>query len=110
MALLRLRAMVDSMRGRFGLARHVTKAHPERAQRLQHLMRPEIDLAEMRFYAPPDKLRRVAALARDLLCRTAPRRRRLVPARLLAALAGKGQFFTLLSRRRVSSSGRRTTS
>eukprot|EP00873_Tetraselmis_striata_P026597 jgi/Tetstr1/446861/TSEL_034339.t1 len=40
----------------------------ELTKRLQHLGL-EIDLTAMRFYAPPDKFRQMAALARDILCR-----------------------------------------
>eukprot|EP00873_Tetraselmis_striata_P023092 jgi/Tetstr1/443356/TSEL_031371.t1 len=86
--------MVDRLSGRMGLARHPTKAHPEPTQRLSHLGLG-IDLTEMlRFYAPPDKLRRMAALARDLLCRTSRCRRR-VHARPLTTLVGKRQFMYL---------------
>eukprot|EP00873_Tetraselmis_striata_P006130 jgi/Tetstr1/426394/TSEL_016705.t1 len=90
---LRLRAEVERLWGRLGLARHPTKAHPEPTQQLQHLGM-DLDLVTMQFRAPAAKLRRLSNLARDLLC-IAARRRRHAPAKLLASLAGQGQFLYL---------------
>eukprot|EP00873_Tetraselmis_striata_P013198 jgi/Tetstr1/433462/TSEL_022734.t1 len=90
---LRLRAEVERVWGRMGLAKHPTKAHPEPTQQLQHLGL-DLDLVTMQFRAPAAKLRRLSNLARDLMC-IAARRRRHVPAKLLAYLAGQGQFLYL---------------
>eukprot|EP00873_Tetraselmis_striata_P028309 jgi/Tetstr1/448573/TSEL_035822.t1 len=93
MLALRLRAEVERLWGRLGLAKHPTKAHPEPTQQLQHLGM-DLDLVTMQFRAPSAKLRRLSNLARDLLC-IAARRRRHAPAKLLASLAGQGQFLYL---------------
>eukprot|EP00873_Tetraselmis_striata_P017957 jgi/Tetstr1/438221/TSEL_002876.t1 len=90
---LRLRAEVERVWGRLGLAKHPTKAHPEPTQQLQHLGL-DLDLVAMQFRAPAAKLRRLSNLARDLMC-IAARRRRHAPAKLLASLAGQGQFLYL---------------
>eukprot|EP00873_Tetraselmis_striata_P026254 jgi/Tetstr1/446518/TSEL_034044.t1 len=90
---LRLRAEVERVWGRLGLAKHPTKAHPEPTQQLQHLGL-DLDLVTMQFRAPAAKLRRLSNMARDLLC-IAARRRRHAPAKLLASLAGQGQFLYL---------------
>eukprot|EP00873_Tetraselmis_striata_P018336 jgi/Tetstr1/438600/TSEL_027151.t1 len=90
---LRLRAEVERLWGRLGLAKHPTKAHPEPTQQLQHLGM-DLDLVTMQFRAPAAKVRRLSNLARDLLC-IAARRRRHAPAKLLASLAGQGQFLYL---------------
>eukprot|EP00873_Tetraselmis_striata_P044994 jgi/Tetstr1/465258/TSEL_009960.t1 len=65
--------------------------HHSPTESTQHLGL-DTELTEiMRFSAPPEKLQRLAALTRDLPCNDAyRRRRRRVPARLPAALAGKG--------------------
>eukprot|EP00873_Tetraselmis_striata_P001287 jgi/Tetstr1/421551/TSEL_012497.t1 len=93
MLALCLRAEVERLWGRLGLAKHPTKAHPEPAQQLQHLGM-DLDMVTMQFRAPAAKLRRLSNLARDLLC-IAARRRRHAPAKLLASLAGQGQFLYL---------------
>eukprot|EP00873_Tetraselmis_striata_P044983 jgi/Tetstr1/465247/TSEL_009949.t1 len=85
---LRLRAEVERVWGRLGLAKHPTKAHPEPTQQLQHLGM-DLDLVTMQFRAPAAKLRRLSNLARDFMC-IATRRRRHAPAKLLASLAGQG--------------------
>eukprot|EP00873_Tetraselmis_striata_P027166 jgi/Tetstr1/447430/TSEL_003690.t1 len=90
---LRLRAEIERVWGRRGLAKHPTKAHPEPTQQLQYLGL-DLDLVTMQFRAPAAKLRRLSNLARDLLC-IATRRRRHAPAKLLASLAGQGQFLYL---------------
>eukprot|EP00873_Tetraselmis_striata_P007267 jgi/Tetstr1/427531/TSEL_017657.t1 len=90
---LRLWAEVERLWGRLGLAKHPTKAHPEPTQQLQHLGM-DLDLVTMQFRAPAAKLRRLSNLARDLLC-IAARHRRHAPAKLLASLAGQGQFLYL---------------
>eukprot|EP00873_Tetraselmis_striata_P009880 jgi/Tetstr1/430144/TSEL_019977.t1 len=77
---LRLRAEVERVWGRMGMAKHPTKAHPEPTQQLQHLGL-DLDLVTS------SKLRRLSNLARDLMC-IAARRRRHAPAKLLASLAG----------------------
>eukprot|EP00873_Tetraselmis_striata_P020905 jgi/Tetstr1/441169/TSEL_029427.t1 len=88
---LRLRAEIERVWGRLGLAKHPTKAHPEPTQQLQHLLGMDLDLVTMQFRAPEAKLRRLSNLARDLMC-IAARRRRHAPAKLLASFAGQGQF------------------
>eukprot|EP00873_Tetraselmis_striata_P028991 jgi/Tetstr1/449255/TSEL_036460.t1 len=90
---LHLRAEIERVWGRLGLAKHPTKAHPEPTQQLQHVGL-DLDLVTMQFRAPAAKLRRLSNLARDLLC-IAARRRRHAPAKLLASLAGQGQFLYL---------------
>eukprot|EP00873_Tetraselmis_striata_P039282 jgi/Tetstr1/459546/TSEL_004911.t1 len=64
---LRLRAEVERVWGRLGLAKHPTKAHPEPTQQLPHLGL-DLDLVTMQFRAPSAKLRRLSNLARDLMC------------------------------------------
>eukprot|EP00873_Tetraselmis_striata_P000833 jgi/Tetstr1/421097/TSEL_012141.t1 len=85
---LRLRAEIERVWGRLGMAKHPTKAHPEPAQRMQHLGM-DLDMVAMQFRAPAAKLRRLSNLARDLLC-IAERRRRHAPAELLASLTWQG--------------------
>ena len=76
-----------------GAQRPPHQGFQEPTQRLEHLGLI-IDSSSGRFFAPPDKLSRLAALARDMLC-AASRRERSVPAKRLAALAGKAQFLYL---------------
>eukprot|EP00873_Tetraselmis_striata_P044939 jgi/Tetstr1/465203/TSEL_009909.t1 len=90
---LRRRAEIERVWGRMLLAMHPTKAHPEPTQRLQHLGM-DLDMVAIQFRAPAAKLRRLFNMARDVLC-IAARRRRHAPAKLLASLAGQGQFLYL---------------
>lgn len=55
MIYLQLFAMAGRLCGRLGLVHHPTKAHPEPNHRLSHL-ELEIDLTDIRFSAPPEKL------------------------------------------------------
>eukprot|EP00873_Tetraselmis_striata_P029129 jgi/Tetstr1/449393/TSEL_036488.t1 len=92
---LRLRAEIERVWGRLGMAKHPTKAHPEPTQQLQHLSL-DLDMVAIQFRTPAAKLRRLSNLARDLMCIVARRRRRhYAPAKLLASLAGQGQFLSL---------------
>eukprot|EP00873_Tetraselmis_striata_P039723 jgi/Tetstr1/459987/TSEL_005311.t1 len=90
---LRLRAEIELVWGRLNLAKHPTKAQPEPTQQLQH-SGLDLDMVTIQFRALAAKLRRLSNLTRDLLC-IAVRRRRHVPAKLLASLAGQGQFLYL---------------
>eukprot|EP00873_Tetraselmis_striata_P004328 jgi/Tetstr1/424592/TSEL_015117.t1 len=90
---LRLRAEIERVWGRLGLAQHPTTAHSKPTQQPQHLGL-YLDLVTMQFRAQAAKLRRLSNLARDLMC-IAARGHRHAPAQLLASLPGPGQFLCL---------------
>ena len=91
---LRLRDAIDSVLSTLGLQRHTGKGVWDTpTQCIEHLGLT-VDSLRMEFRAPPAKLQRIAALAKDILVRAA-RHRRWVSARLLASLAGKAQFLYL---------------
>jgi hypothetical protein len=92
-AALLLRARVESLLTSLGLQRNAKKGEWEPTQSLTHLgMR--VDLKLGLFIAPAEKLLQIAAQAKSLLGRAA-RNRRFLPAKALAALAGKAQFLYL---------------
>jgi hypothetical protein len=92
-AALALRDRVEALLSRLGLSRNTKKGVWEPTQSLEHLGMI-VDLQRGMFIAPQSKLLGIAKLARDILCRAAARRRR-VPVKTLATLAGQAQFLYL---------------
>ena len=92
-AALELREQVLQLWETLGLERNEKKGVFEPTQVIEHLGM-EVDMKSGVFRAPPSKLRALADLARHILC-VGARRKRAVPARLLASLGGKAQFLYL---------------
>ena len=90
---LELRERVENLLQKLGLARNPEKGQWEPVQTLTHLGL-EIDTTRYELRAPADKLTNISRLAHDILSRAA-RNRRWVPAKVLAAFAGKCEFLYL---------------
>jgi hypothetical protein len=93
-ATLPLRDRIDALLHRLGLKRNPTKGMWEPTQVGDHLGLT-IDLLNGEFRAPVDKLQALSKQASALLGRAATNVRRWLPARQLAAFAGKAQFLYL---------------
>ena len=85
---LELRERVENLLQKLGLARNPEKGQWEPVQTLTHLGL-EIDTTTYELRAPADKLTNISRLAHD---QKPARNRRWVPAKVLAAFAGKCQF------------------
>eukprot|EP00873_Tetraselmis_striata_P036552 jgi/Tetstr1/456816/TSEL_043490.t1 len=90
---LELRQRVADLQDSLGLLRNPTKGLWEPVQYGQHLG-VDIDTATGYFYAPVDKLQRLARQAKQLLQRAA-RDARWLPVRELQSLAGRAQYLFL---------------
>ena len=88
---LELRERVENLLQKLGLARNPEKGQWEPVQTLTHLGL-EIDTTTYELRAPADKLTNISRLAHD---QKPARNRRWVPAKVLAAFAGKCQFLYL---------------
>ena len=90
---LELRERVDELLMQLGLARNPAKGQWEPVQVITHLGL-EIDSRSFELRAPAEKLEGISRMAHGILSQAA-RSKRWVPARSLAALAGKCQFLYL---------------
>ena len=87
------RERITSLLAELGLSRNPSKGCWEPVQVMQHLGLI-IDTARGEFRAPEAKLQAISVLAKGLL-RSEAQHKRWVPAKRLAALAGKAQFLYL---------------
>ena len=90
---LRARPKITALLEDLGLARNPSKGEWEPTQAMQHLGLI-IDTKAGEFRAPEEKLQKIAVEAKNLILQSV-HRRRWVPAKRLAALAGKAQFLYL---------------
>ena len=90
---LALRDRLASLLDALGLQRHPSKGFREPAQFGRHLG-VDIDTATGYFYAPADKLSKIARQAKQLISR-ATRNSRWLPVRDLQSLAGQAQYLFL---------------
>ena len=90
---LRARARVEVLLEELGLARHPDKGQWEISQQIVHLGMC-IDLKAGKFRAPESRMIQINRLSASVIGR-AMRKRRLVPARLLAKFTGLCQFLYL---------------
>ena len=89
----RVRDRVFRLMAELGIPLHPTKGSHQPTQKLDHLGLT-IDIKAGQFLAPPAKLDKVSAMARELL-HQAKRQKRFVPVKKLASLAGSCQFLYL---------------